>query len=158
MDKHFVSVIERIKEIKGLHTDAQVAKALGITKNNLYASKTRDNLPLKHLHGFCLKEKVRLDYLITGTLPIYEQPTQKIAEPDAQYKSTTLRRVTDNIPLKISDIVQKTIYVLESNTIHKYALAQAIDACYQSVCADKQLHEQEAKIKALEDKLKLLAG
>jgi hypothetical protein len=158
MDKHFVSVIKRIKEIKGLHTDAQVAKALGITKNNLYASKTRDSLPLKHLHGFCLNENIRLDYLLTGALPIYESVHKSIAEPPPLYKNSPSQRIADNNEIRISEIIQKAIYILEGNTPHKNAIAMAIEACYQSVRADEKINEQENKIRELEAKLKLLAG
>ena len=158
MNKHFVSIIERIKEIKGLHTDAQVAKVLEITKNNLYASKTRDSLPLKHLHAFCLKENVRLDYLITGTLPIHEHVAQKVSEPEAQYQGASLRRVTDNIPLKISDLIHKTSYILESDTPHKLAFVSIIEACYRAVQSEEQINKQNQKIIELEEKIEALVG
>lgn len=151
MNKHFVDIIKRIKEIKGLHTDAQVAKALEITKNNLYASKTRDNLPIKHLHSFCSRENIRLDYLLTGTLPIYDQIGQTIAEPPGEYNIGHLRRVTDHPQIRIADILQKVTYILESESPHKAAIASLIDICHGMVAMEKRIRE-------LEDRLKPPAG
>lgn len=149
-------MINRLMNTLGYATKKELAKALKISASDLNNRQKSGSLK-KLLIDHAIHNNVNVDWLLTGGGHV-KNKDNAIAEPESEYKSAAARRVTDNIPLKISDIVQKTIYILESNTIHKYAIAQAIDACYQSVCADKRLREQEIKIMELEDKLKLLAG
>lgn len=149
-------IVNRLMNIMGYSTKKELAKAINISApdlNNRIRSGTIKQLLIEH----AINNNVNIDWLLTGKGQANKKDSG-IAEPETQYHGASFRRVTDNMPLKISDMVQKTICILESDTIHKYAIAQAIEACYQSVRADKQLREKETKIKELENKLKLLAG
>lgn len=154
----FADILGRIKNIKGLHSDAQVAKTLNMTRNNLYGFKKRGKIPHEQIQKFCAAEGIRIDYVMSGIGPVHDQPVSTIAEPSDAYPKNHLRRGDDNSQIRISDILQKVTYIMESNTPHKNAIVMAVDACYQSVRADEKVAEQENKIQQLEEKLKLLAG
>jgi hypothetical protein len=81
-----------------------------------------------------------------------------VAEPQQPYQGVSLKRVTDNIPLKISDLIHKTSYILESDTPHKLAFVSIIEACYRAVKSEERIDEQDQKIIELEEKIKALAG
>ena len=105
-----------------------------------------------------MNENIRLDYLLTGILPIYEPTKNIVAEPPPPYQGASLKRVTDNVPLKISDLIHKTSYILESDTPHKLAFVSIIEACYRAVQSEEQINKQNQKIIELEEKIESLVG
>ena len=56
MGKEFIHIIERIKEIKHLASKTDVAKELGLSKENLYGYEKRGKIPLEAILIFCEKE------------------------------------------------------------------------------------------------------
>ncbi len=75
--KTFFEIIETIKELKGLKTDIEVAKLLGIKSKTLATAKTRNSIPFKELASFCSKEGVSLDLVM-----IKEEDQQRDKEGD----------------------------------------------------------------------------
>jgi len=67
MNKEFVHIIERIKKIKHLTSKVDVAKELGISKENLYGYEKRGKIPLEAILIFCEKENISPTYLLYGT-------------------------------------------------------------------------------------------
>lgn len=59
-------LIDRIKELKGLKTDKQVALELGMKRTALAERKRRDSLPKDELWDFARREGFSLTYLIYG--------------------------------------------------------------------------------------------
>lgn len=66
MEKNIFEIVDRIRSLKGLRTDAEVASALDMTTTALSNHKTRRSIPYEALSTFCDKEKVSLDWLLTG--------------------------------------------------------------------------------------------
>jgi transcriptional regulator with XRE-family HTH domain len=67
MGKEFIHIIERIKEIKHLASKTDVAKELGLSKENLYGYEKRGKIPLEAILIFCEKENISPTYLLYGT-------------------------------------------------------------------------------------------
>lgn len=129
MNELFLDSIKRIKEIKNLHTDTDVAKVLGITKNNLYAFKNRKSLPIKHIHTFCSREGIRFEYIVDGILPVYESQTRMVTEHQEPY----IRAGTDEIQNELGELIKQTTGVLLSGTKYGKALKENIEAFHMAV-------------------------
>ena len=59
-------IIERIKLSKGLRSDGEVARALGIKPQTLATSKMRSSIPFEAIIGLCDREGYSLDFLVRG--------------------------------------------------------------------------------------------
>ncbi len=68
MINRFVEIIDRIKMLKGLHTDTSVAEALKLSKSNFSAYKQKGRIPYRALLRFAGEEEIALDYLLEGVL------------------------------------------------------------------------------------------
>lgn len=93
MDENILEIIDRIKHVKGLRDDDEVASCLGMTKGNLSSYKTRQAIPFEYLSKFCRQEGLSLDWLLTGEGPIergiYNKEEEKpstIAEEGGIYR------------------------------------------------------------------------
>lgn len=64
--KNILLVLEAIKKHGSFNSDAQVAKALGMTPVAFYNHKKRNTIPFKALAKFCAKEKISIDALLRG--------------------------------------------------------------------------------------------
>lgn len=100
------------------------------------------------------------EWLLTSHDANYEFPELqklKVAESQTDYGNFgKLRRISDAPETKISELLQKTAYVLESNTLHTVAFISIIEACHHAVKGDELLKQQDEKIESLEDEIKLL--
>ena len=152
-------ILKRIKDIKHLTSDAQVAKVLDMTRNNLYGFKKRKKIPNDALQIFCSHEKIRLDYIINGTLPIYEYQTGQgemhkiqaipVAESSAAYHSTPATNIEENL-----ELINKTSQILNSRTIYYSALRSNIEAFHHALVCEEKLDLASQRIDDLEDRLK----
>lgn len=61
--KSLVEIIENIKKLKSLSSDAEVAELLGMKKQTLATAKMRNSIPFEILISFCQNEGVSLDWL-----------------------------------------------------------------------------------------------
>lgn len=68
MNITFVEIIEKIKKLKGLHTDTSVALALKLSKSNFSAYKQKGRIPYRALLRYAGEEEIALDYLLEGAL------------------------------------------------------------------------------------------
>ena len=59
-------IVDRIKEISHLRTDAEVAKKLGLKPNTLSERKARDSVPFEEIFRYCVKNDIYLDWVLTG--------------------------------------------------------------------------------------------
>lgn len=78
-----VQVIDAIKKMKGLSTDAEVASLLGLKPQTLATAKSRNSMPYDKLITFCDDEACSLDFLLRGVEWQEEAPYHRIKEPDA---------------------------------------------------------------------------
>jgi len=85
---NFAEIIERIKKIKGIHDDHEVASLLGFTKSAFSERKRRNSIPRDRLEVFCERENINIDWLLTGEGLTYRQKAEKplrVAEEPAIY-------------------------------------------------------------------------
>jgi len=80
-------IIGRIKELKGLSTDSEVALALGLKPQTLATAKMRGSIPYDALISFCDKERLSLDLLLRGMELKTEEPL-RIREPEPEIETS----------------------------------------------------------------------
>lgn len=68
MKRRFVEIVDRIKKLKGLHTDTSVAQALKLSKSNFSAYKQKGRIPYRALLRYAGEEEIAIDYLLEGVL------------------------------------------------------------------------------------------
>lgn len=73
MANNILEILSRIKELKGLKTDREVASFLGMTKTALSNHKTRGTIPYEKISTACELLGVYLDWLLTGESPKYRK-------------------------------------------------------------------------------------
>lgn len=94
MSEDFFRIVDKIKRIKDLDSAAKVAKALGMSRNNLYSYRRRGSLPLKALRAFCVRENILFDDLMNG---IGQGETKAPPTTDAEYwKNKYITCMTDS--------------------------------------------------------------
>jgi hypothetical protein len=119
----FSEIVEKIKELKGLKYDYEVAELLVIKQNTLSTNKTRNSIPIKKITAFCRKENIPIDKLLTGSKSvIYKEgngeKNSTIKEADSlDYKGQEPAR-----DFKITNAIKMCSYVLESETPYAVAL------------------------------------
>ena len=62
----FESIIKRIKELKGIRDDQEVASLLGLSKGAFSERKRRGSIPKKELELFCSRDSINIDWLLSG--------------------------------------------------------------------------------------------
>ncbi len=90
MNNAFVEIIDRIKNLKGLHTDTSVAQALKLSKSNFSAYKQKGRIPYRALVRYAGEEEIALDYLLEGALEAGTgaQKSQVVSEGrDSEYET-----------------------------------------------------------------------
>jgi hypothetical protein len=92
----FIQIIEKIKNIKGLTLDYEVADLLGISKKAFAADKKRNSIPFEELSTFCSSGNISLNWLL------YDEGPMKIAETRYQENNSSINTY------KINEDMQKT--------------------------------------------------
>lgn len=79
----FIQIIEKIKKIKGITLDYEVADLLNISKKAFAADKKRDSLPFEELSAFCRTENISINWLLynEGPMTIGKEYPQSLADP-----------------------------------------------------------------------------
>jgi len=152
-------IIQRIKDIKRLKSDAQVANQLNMTRNDLYGFQRRKTLPLKNIHDFCTREGIRLEYIINGVMPVHGNdpgPWPKIpghgfgtrinneTQPDSQIVRELQPDYSSETPPDI--LLQQTAKVLHTKSVYKDALDSNIKAFHAAVEMQEELNITKAKL------------
>ncbi|MBI4388938.1 MAG: helix-turn-helix domain-containing protein [Nitrospinae bacterium] len=63
---NFETVLARIKEVKALRHDNEVATLLGLGKTAFAERKRRNSLPVDKLAVFCEKESINMNWILSG--------------------------------------------------------------------------------------------
>jgi len=87
MAKNILEIVDRIKKLKGIKKDSQVAMALKMTSTALYNHKIRQSIPYEALSTFCEENNVSLDWLLTGEgkMKMEKEEPLMVAEKTAIY-------------------------------------------------------------------------
>lgn len=140
MEKNIFEIVDRLRSLKGLRTDAEVASALDMTTTALSNHKTRRSIPYEALSTFCDNEKVSLDWLLTGEGGIKrgekgERP-QMAAEGSTVYNvgDAELREIMNILKHDLPDAKKYVLKILKS----RKGLKEGMEGLMQ---LDKKLQE-----------------
>lgn len=137
-----------------------IGEKLGVNRNTITAyKKGKGDLKGVVIENLVSVYSVNPTWLLTGEGPIY-----KDKEPKSEKQNQT---ATDNDPPescpgqgKITDLITKTIEILESNTVYSGALSANIDAFHEATRTEKKLHDiqvsMESKFKLMDRRVALL--
>jgi len=106
MSINVINIIDRIKRIKGLRTDASVADCLWISRANFAVYKLKGRIPYRYIVSFCEREKISANLIFWGREP----------------------KTIDG------ELLGKAAEIMASNTIYKDALRNSIEALYKALC------------------------
>jgi len=73
-------IISRIKKLKGLSNDKEVADILEISPNSLTNHKVRGTVPYKKLITFCVVSGISTDWLLQGKGEMYSDKPNNVIE------------------------------------------------------------------------------
>lgn len=155
----FDDILSRVKMILDTESDKDVASAIGMRPNTFHMRKKNNSIPLIEFVTLADSKKVNMDWLIYGSGPIYKDADPK---PEKQTQSAT-----DNVQPdcghrqgKITDLITKTIEILESNTVYSGALSANIDAFHEAARTEKKLIDlqvsMESRFKLMDQRMALL--
>jgi hypothetical protein len=119
MDENISDIIERIKSIEGFADDTQVAKILGMSKQNLQNYKSEGRIPRKKIKKYCEERSYSVYFILTG-----EGQLSKSLE--GVQNAFIGNDAADNL----NELIGLAGAVLGSGTIYADALAQNIRAFY----------------------------
>lgn len=80
-------ILERLKQIKKLKTDADVAKFLNIKPNTLSNWKKRNSYDLEKIITKCAENNVDLNWLLTGSGEMLKNETKEITSDKSSISS-----------------------------------------------------------------------
>jgi len=145
MSKDFIHIIERIKEIKKLPSEAAVAKELGLSKENLYGYKNRGKIPLSAILLFCEREGISPTYLLWGEnkVPSREKLKIKYGYP---FPEDDQRRMDEN-----QSIIKDVIKILDTKDIEIIQSLRDRVENYKAILKKKK--ESEERLVRIEEAL-----
>lgn len=154
ISKDMIDIINRIKYVKKLQSDSDVAKALDISKANLSSYKVNKKIPFKAISDFCTREGILINFILYGTMPIYKHEVVQSEIPSGQIRLTAYPPTTSTASpseTTIGDLVTKTITVLESKSEYSHILRNSIETCYKAMTCETELAAAKQKINQLEN-------
>ena len=66
MELNLADVLSRVGKLSGVDTDAEIARALGVSPQTLSTWKRRGTIPYERVCDFAVNQDVSLDYLLLG--------------------------------------------------------------------------------------------
>ncbi len=82
---NILNIVNRVKLLKGVSSEGEVASALGLSKTALSNYKKRGTIPYDNLFTFCKIERVSFDWLLTGEGP---KRRDEVLEPAKKEESS----------------------------------------------------------------------
>ncbi len=73
-------ITKRLKESSSIITDADLAQAMGFTKQEFYNYKKRGTIPFERILNFCHERKISIEYIFYGSLSATEKEILKLEE------------------------------------------------------------------------------
>lgn len=104
----FLKIVERIKQIKRLHSDTDVSKLLGMSVTALANRKYRDSIPYQEIISFCEEENISMAWLLTGKEPMQKGLNNQTEEAPPEAQSPTQQLIMEMV-IGLSPERQKTI-------------------------------------------------
>jgi len=141
--KDFDAAIQRLIKAVGGVDIGNLASFLGISRQAVNKARSANKIPPAWFVQVGTVEKVSIDWLVTGEGPM------RRGDSSAPVEAVPALPAED---FKMSDMVTKTIEVLESETIYRTALASNINAFHQAVQGERLMGRMEQRLADLEAK------
>lgn len=77
-------IIERLKQVQGYRSDAELARDLGVPPKKLAVWKLRNTIPLGELTSFCRRYGFNLEWVLTGEGVTRRPQPSEVREPSFQ--------------------------------------------------------------------------
>jgi len=157
MNKNISEIVERIRKIKNLPSDAQVANLLGTTRGNLSNHKRKGTVPLDKVLSFCEREGFSVEYILygIGTPHLHrhaEMPGQQGIPPN----TTQLPSSVSDPDIKFSLLLAKTMNILKSGTKYARGLESSIEVFDSAVNDIKELETTKQNVEDLRSRVSQL--
>lgn len=129
----FEKILDRIKSLKSLKTQGDVAAVLGFERTALAQRKRTGSIPYAELIDFSLKERVSIDWLLTG------KSQMVMMEPSVHWGQATFEEA---LPEETRKYVEMAIKILGSgNEAYVGALKSNLVALHNAVAASEAYEE-----------------
>ncbi|WP_428562364.1 MAG: helix-turn-helix domain-containing protein [Solidesulfovibrio sp. DCME] len=141
-----MTIGERIRHLRGEKTQADFAGLTKIPKNTLGRYERGEIVPGgEAIALLCKSLEIDPNWLLFGDGPM--RRGESAAEAPQAAPAPTPQPEED---FKMSDMITKTVEVLESDTIYRTALASNINAFHQAVRSERLLAQLVERVAALE--------
>ena len=140
-------IIDRIKKIKGIKADKELALFLNLSAPD-FSKRKKSGTMLPLLINWGIAEKVNLHWLLTGQGEIERQPPEQKTGNIAE--TTPIYNQTQNP--EFAELIIKTKEILESKTDYSASLAANIRSFFQAIKTEKRLSHLEKRIEKIEKK------
>lgn len=155
----FEDIINRLKEAIGEKTDTALAERLGLTRQNIYAARQKDEVPPGWIFKISEETGYSLDWIKYGEEP---KKLKRYAEKEDQKKHLTIKAENaaysrnggyEPSEIGVSIEIKKVIDILESKTSYSIALRATINAFYHALKLEKNQENLLDRIKDLENRI-----
>ena len=136
----FDDILSRVKQLLGTDSDKDVAASINMRPNTFHMRKKNNSIPLIEFVTLADSKKVNMEWLIYGSGPIYNEET-----PTPEKHATPIVGPAQG---KITDLITKTIEILESNTVYSTALSANIDAFHEATRTEKKLRDLQISVES----------
>lgn len=147
--KYFEEVIDRIKIALNTDKDTVVAEALNLQITAFYNRRKNGSLPLKNIINWANKKQVSVDWLVTGKgfLVLTD------AEIDLVKKNNDGHHDIPTDQPTITELITKTIEILESKTVYGNALSANIQAFHKAATLEQKFNELQVGMNKMEGRI-----
>jgi hypothetical protein len=146
--KKFRLITERLKRKLLLNTDKALAEKIGLQPKAFNARKQAGSIPYPEILDLANHYNIDLNWLLTREGSIYKDT---IPEPNHQSPGSENEIKIDpdsnGIPTDqspITELITKTIEILESKTVYSGALSANIQAFHKATTLEQKFHELQA--------------
>jgi transcriptional regulator with XRE-family HTH domain len=141
-------IVERMKRKSEAKTDSDLARILEITPQAISGFRKRGEIPSDLVIEFGRNFKVSLDWLIDGEgYPEIDRPPPSAMDIALPYGL---------IEGRISDLITKTVQILESETIYRTALTANINAFHQAINTEQEIIQIRKEAKQQQGEMELM--
>ena len=154
--RKFEERLRRIFIACGVQKDSELARILDIKPQSITAARKRQQIPSGWIELVAEKNHILADWLFFGTGPMRRGEAETEAPTSVPAPAEALLTAPQE-EFRMSDMVTKTIEVLESDTIYRTALASNINAFHQAVRSERTLAHMEKRLADLEAKADAMA-
>ncbi|QII11201.1 exonuclease SbcC [Candidatus Kuenenia stuttgartiensis] len=142
----FDKIIKRIKEVKKLTYDVEVANLLGYTKNAFAERKRRNSIPQDKLDLLCERENININYLLTGEGSKFKEEKGGVVSQEGIQQGDIIKYI--GLLPEEQALIDKLIGILRGkNKDNRKAIIENVNAFYKTRNVDYEDDIEESELK-----------